>query len=96
MNRLNIKRFALAWGLTGALLYAGHVILVLTIGSQTTLKFLYNALYGLDVSKITEMDTLLLEVSLGMAETFIQGGVTGACIALIYNISLSGKKKAQP
>lgn len=91
MNKISVKRFAFAWGITGTLLYIGHMLLVLTVGSEITLSFLYNALYGLDVTKISHLDILLWKISLGMTETFFQGGITGGCIALIYNISLKSK-----
>lgn len=88
MNHINIKKMGLAFGLTGALLYLGCMIVMLTVGHAGAIKFFNSLLHGLDVSSIVRMDVPLLEVVLGIIETFILGWLVGACIAAFYNASL--------
>ena len=88
MNRINIKKFGLAFGLTGALLYLGCIILMLTVGQNGTAIFFNNILHGLDVTSIIRMDVPLWEAGIGIIETFILGWLVGACIAGFYNASI--------
>ncbi len=85
MQKLNVKKLGLATGLTGALLYLGCMILMITVGHDGTVKFFNNLLHGLDVSSVIRMDIPLWEAGIGLVETFILGWLIGACIALIYN-----------
>lgn len=85
MNHINVKKLGLAFGLTGALLYLGCIILMLTVGHSGTVKFFNSILHGLDVSTIVRMDVPLWEAGLGIIETFILGWLVGVCIAGFYN-----------
>lgn len=87
MNKINIKRFGLAFGLTGAILYLGCVILMATVGHDGTVKFFNSILHGLDTSSIVRMDVPLWEALIGLVETFILAWLVGACIACFYNIT---------
>lgn len=85
---INIKKFGLAVGLTGALLYMGCMMVMLTVGRAGTIQFFNSLLHGLDVSAILRMDVPLWEAGIGLVETFILGWLIGACIAGFYNISI--------
>ncbi len=87
MNRINIKRFGLALGITGALLYLGCMLLVATVGHTGTVNFFNSILHGLDVSSIIRTDIPLWEAGLGIVETFIISWLLGACIAVFYNLT---------
>ncbi len=87
MNIINIKRFGLAFGLTGAVLYLGCVILMATVGHDGTVKFFNSILHGLDTSSFIRMQVPWWEALIGLVETFILGWLVGACIACFYNIS---------
>ena len=50
--KINIKNFGLAFGLTGALLYMGCVVVMIIAGHAGTVKFFNNLLHGLDVSSV--------------------------------------------
>jgi len=50
MNTINIKRFGFAFGLTGALLYLGCVILMSIVGHEGSVKLSNSLLHGLDAS----------------------------------------------
>nr|NQU90287.1 hypothetical protein [Bacteroidota bacterium] len=87
MKTINIKRFGLAFGLTGALLYLGCIILMATVGREGTVQVFNNLLHGLDTSSIIRMNIPWWEAMIGIAETFIISGIIGASIAAIYNLS---------
>jgi hypothetical protein len=88
MNPIDVKRFGLAVGTTLALLYLGCVIVTATAGKAATIVFFNSLLHGIDVTSILRTDMPLWEALIGLAETFILGGLTGAAVAAIYNVSL--------
>ena len=87
MNTINIKRFAIAVGLTSVLLYLGCILVMLIAGREGTIFFFNSLLHGLDISTIVNMKLSLLESLLGLIETFILGSLVGASIAVMYNFS---------
>tara|TARA_R110002072_G_scaffold274918_3_gene435984 strand:- start:39 stop:314 length:276 start_codon:yes stop_codon:yes gene_type:complete len=91
MNHINIKKFGLAFGLTGVLLYMGCIVLMATVGHAGTVKFFNSLLHGLDVSTVVRMDVPLWEAGIGIIETFILGWLVGACIAGFYNATIKEK-----
>lgn len=88
MNLINIKKAGLAFGLTGALLYLGCIIVMASVGREGTIWFFNSLLHGLDTSQVIKMDVPLLQAFFGIVQTFILGWFLGACIAAIYNIQL--------
>lgn len=91
MNHISIRKFGLAFGTTGAILYFGCALVMLILGHESTVKFFNTLLHGLDVSSIIKMDISPVEELLGLVQTFILGWLIGACIAAVYNISLNKK-----
>lgn len=91
MNHISIRKFGLAFGITGALLYIGCALTMLILGHDSTVNFFNTLLHGLDVSSIIRMDVSLVEVLIGLIQTFILGWLIGACIAGVYNVSLNKK-----
>lgn len=91
MNTINIKKFGLACGLTGALLYLGCIVLMVTVGHTGTITFFNSLLHGLDVSSIVRMDVPLWEATLGIIETFILAWLIGACLAAFYNMTMKNE-----
>lgn len=91
MKKLNIKGFGLAFGLTGALLYLGCIIVMATVGREGTIKFFNSLLHGLDTSGIIRMDIPLWEAGLGLVQTFIIAWLVGACVAGFYNFTVKDK-----
>ncbi|MHA6280878.1 DUF5676 family membrane protein [Salinimicrobium sp. CAU 1759] len=90
MYRLNIKKFGLSLGLTGALLYVGCVLVMATVGREGTVKFFNSLLHGLDTSSIIRMDVPVLEVFFGIIQVFILSWLIGACVAAFYNAQVKG------
>jgi hypothetical protein len=89
---INVKKFGIATGLTGALLYLGCALVMATVGHDGTVKFFNSLLHGLDVSTIVRMHVPLWEAGIGIVETFILGWLIGACIAGFYNALVYNKK----
>ncbi|CAG2533118.1 hypothetical protein MAR621_03237 [Maribacter dokdonensis] len=92
MNRINVKKFGFAMGFTGALVYAGCMIVMATAGQEGTITFFNSLLHGLNVTSIIRMDVPLLEALFGIVQTFILGWLIGACIAAFYNVQLKTRK----
>lgn len=88
MERFNVKKLGFAFGLTGALIYLGCMIVMATAGQQGTITFFNSLLHGLDITNVIRMDVPLLEAFLGIIQTFILGWLIGACIAAFYNAQL--------
>ena len=88
---IDVKKFGLAVGLTGALLYLGCAVVMATVGYDGTVKFFNSLLHGLDVSSIVRTNVPLWEAGVGIIETFILGWLIGACIAAIYNSTMKSK-----
>tara|TARA_R110000765_G_scaffold237549_5_gene340196 strand:- start:4569 stop:4841 length:273 start_codon:yes stop_codon:yes gene_type:complete len=88
MHRFNVKKLGFAFGLTGALIYLGCMIVMTTAGQEGTISFFNSLLHGLDTSSIIRMDVPLSEAFFGIIQTFILGWLIGACIAAFYNVQL--------
>ena len=88
MERLNVKKLGFAVGFTGALIYLGCMIVMITAGQEGSIKFFNSLLHGLDTTNIIRMDVSLLEATLGIVQTFIIGWLTGASIAAFYNAQI--------
>ena len=91
MNHISIRKFGLAFGITGGLLYLGCALVMLTVGRNGTIQFFNTLLHGLDVSSIIRMDVSAVEVVLGIVQTFILCWLIGAGIAAIYNVASKTK-----
>jgi len=91
MDRLNVKKLGFALGFTGALIYLGCMIVMITAGQEGTIKFFNSLLHGLDATSIIRMDVSLLEAFFGIVQTFIIGWLIGASIAAFYNAQIKSK-----
>lgn len=91
MEKLDIRRMGIAFGLTGALLYLGCIIVMATVGREGTIKFFNSLFHGVDSSGIISMDTSLCEGGMGLVQTLIIGWLIGACVAGFYNVTLKDK-----
>jgi len=92
MNRINVKKFGFAMGLTGALVYLGCMVVMLTAGREGTIDFFNSLLHGLDTTNIIRMDVPLWEAAMGIVQTFIIGWLIGALIAAFYNVQLKNRR----
>lgn len=85
MNTINVKKFGLAFGITGALLYLGCILVMIIAGREGTILFFNSLLHGLDTAPIIRMDIPWWEALIGIIQTFIISWLVGACIAGLYN-----------
>ncbi|NNE77630.1 MAG: hypothetical protein HKN31_11225 [Pricia sp.] len=92
MNRINIKKLGFAMGLTGALVYLGCMVVMLTAGREGTIDFFNSLLHGLDTTSIIRMDVPFWEAAIGIVQTFIIGWLIGALIAAFYNVQLKNRR----
>lgn len=88
MYRLNVKKLGFAFGLTGALIYLGCMVVMATAGQEGSILFFNSLLHGLDTTNIIRMDVPLLEALFGIVQTFILGWLIGACIGGFYNAQI--------
>jgi hypothetical protein len=89
MKKLSIKRLGMAFGSTGAILYLGCILLMVTVGREGTIWFFNSLLHGLDTTSIIRMDVPFWQALLGIGQTFILGWLIGALTATIYNFGLN-------
>jgi len=88
MNSINIRKFGLAFGLTGSLLYLGCIIVMSFAGREGMVKFFNSLIHGLDTSAIIRMNVPWWEALIVLVETFIIAWLIGACIAGFYNVAM--------
>jgi len=88
MYKLNVKKFGFSFALTGALIYLGCMIVMLTAGKEGSVKFFNSLLHGLDTTSIIRMDISVTEAFFGVVQTFILWWLIGASIAGFYNAQL--------
>lgn len=93
MMSIDIKRFGLAWGLTGALLYVGCAFVMMTAGKESVVFFFNSLFHGVDIAPILRTNMPWWEMVLGILETFVFSWLVGATIAGIYNMSMRTGKR---
>lgn len=91
MNKIHVKKLGLAFGLTGALIYLGCMIVMITVGREGSIIFFNSLFHGLEGANIIRMDVPLWEAFLGIVQIFIIGWLTGATIAAFYNAQFKNK-----
>lgn len=92
MHRLNVKKLGFAFGLTGTIIYLGCMIVMATAGREGSIIFFNSLLHGLDTTNVIRMDVPLLEVLMGIVQTFILWWPIGASIGAFYNAQIKIKK----
>ncbi len=86
MDRIQIRKLALAFGLTWALFYLGCSLLMILLGPEGTVWFFNSLLHGLDTSTVVRMDVPFSEFLIGLISSFVLGWLAGAIIAYVYNL----------
>lgn len=93
MTSIDIKRFGLAWGITGSLLYVGCAFIMMIAGKESIVFFFNSLMHGVDVAPILRTDMPWWEMALGVLETFVFSWLVGAAIACIYNVSMRANRR---
>lgn len=65
MNHNSIRKFGLAFGLTGALLYFSCAFVMLILGRDSSIEFFNPLFYNFDITSIIEMIISPVEEILG-------------------------------
>lgn len=86
INTISIKRLGFALGATSALLYLGCAFVMLTVPQPAVVAFFNSIVHGWDVEPIMRWDMPWWEAVVGVVEVFILGWLTGAVIAMFYNL----------
>lgn len=86
-HTLSVKRLGFAFGATAALLYLGCVFVMLTVPQPAVVAFFNSLLHGWDVEPIMRWDMPWWEAVVGIIEMFILAWLTGALVAVLYNLT---------
>ena len=92
MFQINVKKLGFTFGLTGALIYLGCMIVMISAGKEGSIGFFNNFFHGLDTTSVIKLDVPLTEALIGIIQTFILGWLMGACIGAFYNVQIKVKE----
>ena len=81
----DVKKMGLVFGVNGALLYLGCMLVMATVGNSGAVTFFNSLLDGLDVSSIIRKNVPIWEAGVGIVESLILSWLVGVCLAGIYN-----------
>lgn len=84
MNQINAKKFALASGFTGAIIYTSCFLLMSILPKETLIKLANLIFHGIDFSQDLRMDIPILETLLGIVASFILWSIVGLILGIIY------------
>ena len=85
MNTLDAKKFTLASGLTGVIVYFSCFILMAVLPRETLIKLGNLLFHGLDFSQDIRMDIPFTETLTGLFASFIVWGIIGFIFVTLYN-----------
>ncbi|HHC80991.1 MAG TPA: hypothetical protein ENK46_14000 [Flavobacteriia bacterium] len=85
MNQINVKKFALASGFTGAIIYLTCFIIMSLLPKETLIKLANLIFHGIDFSEDIRMNIPIAETLLGIVASFIIWGIVGYLLGFIYN-----------
>ncbi len=85
MNQINVKKFALASGFTGAIIYLTCFIIMSLLPKETLIKLANLIFHGIDFSEDIRMNIPITETLLGIVASFIIWGIVGYLLGFIYN-----------
>ncbi len=85
MNKIDVKRFGIASGIVGAIVYTACILVVLILGKDALVKIANILFHGMDFTNIIRMDIPVFESILGIFISFIFWGIIGGLISFFYN-----------
>lgn len=85
MEKLNQKKFGIAFGLTSIVLYFGCVLIMSILGTDVLIKLSNLLFHGMDFTNIIRADIPILDTLLGALLTFALWSGLGCLFAIIYN-----------
>jgi len=87
MNSVSVERAGFAFGAACGLLYLGCVFVMLAAPKDAVVRFFNSILHGWNVEPIMRWDMPWWEAAIGVVEFTILGGLFGALVAALYNVS---------
>ncbi len=91
MNKLNVKKFATASGITGAIIYLSCFVLMSILPKSTLVKLGNLIFHGVDFTNDLRMGIPIMETILGIAVSFVLWGLIGFIFSSVYNKILSNE-----
>ena len=89
MNRLHVTSFGFATGTTVAIIYFGCILVSLCLGNEAIARFFGYLAHGFDFAPILRSAPITItEAVTGIIQWFIIAWLTGASIAMLYNLTL--------
>ncbi|MCF6166969.1 DUF5676 family membrane protein [Lutibacter sp.] len=85
MTQINAKKFSLASGITGVIIYISCFFLMSILDKSTLIRLANTLFHGMDFSNILRMDIPIIETAIGIILSFIFWGITGYILAFVYN-----------
>ncbi len=85
MNKLSSKKFGIASGITGVIVYILCYLLMTILGKETLGKLANLLFHGVDFSNILRMNIPIFETILGLVISFLFWGLTGYLLSFFYN-----------
>lgn len=92
MKPINPLWLGLGIGGAGAVFYVGCAVIMAVLPHELTIRFFNSLMHGFDVSTVMRWDIPLLETLIGIAATFVLGGIFGGIVGGIYNLGSAGKR----
>jgi len=92
MGQINVKKFALASGFTGAIIYTSCFLLMSILPKEILIKLANLIFHGIDFSQDLRMDIPILETVLGIVVSFVLWSIVGLLLGAIYNKSIKPVK----
>jgi len=85
MNQINSKKFALASGFTGAIIYTTCFLLMKILPKETLIKLGNLIFHGIDFTHDLRMNISITETLIGIVSSFILWSFIGLLLGSIYN-----------
>ncbi len=85
MYTLKAKKFGLASGITGAIIYISCFVLMSVLPKETLVKLANLIFHGVDFSEDIRMNISITETLMGVVISFILWGIIGYLLAFVYN-----------
>lgn len=91
MSPLSPRGLGFAFGLITAAFYAGCAFVMSTVPRDAAIRFFNSLTHSVDWGPIMRWDMPWTEMLVGLLEVFILGWLTGAAVAVLYNIGAKAR-----
>ena len=85
MSKVKTKKFAIASGLTGVIVYISCFLLMSFLPKEILIKLANLIFHGVDFSNDLRMNISITETLIGVLVSFFLWGIIGMILSSIYN-----------